>query len=136
MNSSPSIKRRASRVAAVCSLLALGVAHAVFPGTALAAESSNAGAGQNTLTAAEKAAGWQLLFDGKTFNGWRAFTSTGVPLDKWKVEDGTLHALKGEHLAGDRKSDIITEKQYTDYEFSWEWKLSPRANSGIKYLVT
>jgi hypothetical protein len=78
----------------------------------------------------------QLLFDGKSFNGWRAFTGTTVPGDKWKVENGTMHALKGEHLAGDRKSDIITEKKYTDYEFSWEWKLTPRANSGIKYLVT
>jgi hypothetical protein len=93
-------------------------------------------AADNTLTAAEKSAGWQLLFDGKTFTGWRAFTGTSVPLDKWKVEDGTLHALKGEHLAGDRKSDIITEKKYTDYEFSWDWKIAPKANSGIKYLVT
>jgi hypothetical protein len=90
----------------------------------------------NTLTAEEKAAGWQLLFDGKNLTGWRAFTSTGIPESKWKVEDGTIHALKGEHVAGDRKSDIITEKKYTDYEFSWEWKLAPRANSGIKYLVT
>jgi hypothetical protein len=77
-------------------------------------------AAENTLTAAEKAAGWQLLFDGQTFNGWRAFTGT----------------LKGVHLAGDRKSDIITEKKYTDYEFSWDWKIAPKANSGIKYLVT
>ncbi len=90
----------------------------------------------NTLTAAEKSAGWQLLFDGKSFTGWRAFTGTAVPLDKWKVEEGTLHALKGVHLAGDRKSDIITEKKFTDYEFSWDWKVGPRSNSGIKYLVT
>ncbi len=100
------------------------------------ANAASANATHNTLSAAEKAAGWQLLFDGTSFTGWRGFTGTTVPLDKWKVEDGTLHALKGEHLAGDRKSDIITVKQYTDYEFSWEWKLSPRANSGIKYLVT
>lgn len=97
-----------------------------------AAESSS----PNALSAAEKSAGWQLLFDGKSFTGWRAFTGTDVPLDKWKVEDGTLHALKGVHLAGDRKSDIITEKKYTDYEFSWDWKVGPRSNSGIKYLVT
>jgi hypothetical protein len=93
-------------------------------------------AADNQLTAEEKAAGWTLLFDGKTLNGWRGFTGTGMPAGKWAVTDGTIHALKGEHLAGDRKSDIITEKKFTDYEFSWEWKVAPRANSGIKYLVT
>jgi len=101
---------------------------------AAAAQSTNAS--PNTLSAAEKAAGWELLFDGRSLTGWRAFTGTGIPAGKWKVEDGTIHALRGEHLAGDRKSDIITERKFTDYEFSWEWRLSPRANSGIKYLVT
>jgi hypothetical protein len=115
-----------------CALLAIACLVPAFQFTASAAAAES----NNVLTAAEKAEGWQLLFDGKTAVGWRAFTSTGLPADKWKVEDGTLHALKGEHLAGDRKSDIITEKKYTDYEFSWDWKLAPRANSGIKYLVT
>lgn len=130
MNVSSCLNRGATRF-----LLALGLA-ALVPGFQAAAAEHNHHTAPNTLSAAEKAEGWTLLFDGRTLTGWRAFTGTGIPADKWKVEDGVIHALPGVHLAGDRKSDIITEKKFTDYDFSWEWKLAPRANSGIKYLVT
>jgi len=98
---------------------------------ALAAAVVSAPAAENKLTAAEKSAGWQLLFDGKTFNGWRTYAKKGAPITGWEVVDGTLHALpksKGDQL--------LTVKKYKDFEFSWEWKLNPKGNNGVKYMVS
>jgi len=84
----------------------------------------------NTLTAAEKEAGWRLLFDGKTTQGWRGYGKTEFPKQGWVIEDGCLKKVAGVH-----GGDIVTEAEFEDYEFSWEWKLPPKANNGIKYLV-
>ena len=97
----------------------------------LAAAGVSASAAENKLTAAEKSAGWELLFDGKTFNNWRPYAKKGAPVTGWEVVDGTLHALP--KVKGDQ---LVTEKKYRDYEFSWEWKLNPAGNNGVKYLVT
>lgn len=86
-------------------------------------------AADNVLTAAEKAAGWELLFDGKTLNGWRTY-GTKAP-GGWEVVDGTLHAI-----AKVKGAELITEKSYNDFEFSWEWKLPEGGNNGVKYFVT
>jgi len=91
-----------------------------------------AGAAENTLTDAEKAAGWQLLFDGKTWNGWRAYRKkAGEPIAGWEVRDGTLHCLP--KAKGDQP---ITERKFRDYEFSWEWRILAGGNNGVKYFVT
>ena len=100
---------------ALVSLLALGA------GLARAAD--------NELTAAEKKAGWQLLFDGRTLNGWRPYAQK--PAGGWEVVDGTLHAI-----AKVKGSELITEKKYDNFEFTWEWKLPPAGNNGVKYFVT
>jgi len=86
---------------------------------------------QNTLTAQEKAEGWQLLFDGQSLAGWRAYNKTAQIGSGWKVEDGLLRKA-----AGERGGDIVTEKSFDDFEFAWEWRLEPGANNGIKYLVS
>ncbi len=91
-------------------------------------------AADNALTAEEKAAGWKLLFDGKSLAGWRAY---GKPQDTaaigpgWKVEAGVL-----KKVAGVKGGDIITESTFEDFELSWEWRLAKGANNGVKYLVT
>jgi hypothetical protein len=77
----------------------------------------------NTLTAAEKANGWKLLFDGKSLAGWRAFHSETPPLG-WKVEDGAL-VRRG---AG---GDLVTVEQFGDFELNLEWKIAEGGNSGI-----
>lgn len=89
----------------------------------------------NELTKAEKKAGWKLLFDGKTLNGWRGFHSDSVPGD-WTVADGAITKAKAE--AGKRASggDLITTEQFDNFEFSFEWKLTKGGNSGVKYLVS
>jgi len=84
----------------------------------------------NTLTDAERAAGWQLLFDGKTTAGWRAYGADTMST-AWTVEDGVLVLSRTREAA-----DIITAKQYGDFELSLEWRLSPEGragNSGIFY---
>lgn len=85
----------------------------------------------NTLSDAEKSAGWTLLFNGRDLSGWRAFGKQAPPGPGWKVEDGVLKKLPKQ-----RGGDIITERQFTDYEFSWEWLVKPKANNGVKYLVS
>jgi hypothetical protein len=86
----------------------------------------------NTLTDQEKAAGWKLLFDGKTAEGWRAYRGKSMP-DKWHVEDGALVFKPG---SGKRGGDIVTTDEYDSFELAFEWKISPGGNSGVMYRVT
>ena len=85
----------------------------------------------NTLSEAEKAEGWQLLFDGETLNGWRSFNETEL-LGGWHVVDGCIQA-KGE--GGDASGYIVTDKQYANFELVWDWKLTHGGNSGMLYHV-
>ncbi|MDR2469182.1 MAG: DUF1080 domain-containing protein [Tannerella sp.] len=88
----------------------------------------------NVLSEQEKADGWQLLFDGKTANGWRGAGKDVFPAQGWKIEDGQLIVLKMDGTT--RGGDIVTEKEYGAFELSVEFKLTKGANSGIKYFVT
>jgi hypothetical protein len=85
----------------------------------------------NTLTAKEKAAGWRLLFNGTSFDGWRGYRQTGPPASGWEIKDGllkTVPKVKG--------SELITAQKFKDFELSWEWRVAPGGNNGIKYFVT
>ena len=84
----------------------------------------------NTLTSQEIADGWQLLWDGKTFNGWHNFNKDS--LVGWKIENGELISLG---LGGDHANDIVTNNEYQNFELSVEWKISPQGNSGIFYYA-
>src|SRR5262245_65169771 len=83
----------------------------------------------NTLTDEEKAAGWKLLFDGKTTSGWRNYQKPDIAAG-WKVENGKL--VRGTERAG----DIITTEKYAAFEFSVEYNIAPGGNSGLMYHVT
>jgi len=89
----------------------------------------------NQLAKAEKAAGWRLLFDGKTWEGWRGFHKDTVPAG-WAIEDGCIKKLPAQGELGQAGGDLITVDQFDNFEFSVEWKLSKGANSGIKYLIS
>ena len=78
------------------------------------------GVEHNTLTPEEVAEGWQLLFDGKTMNGWKDYNGTSLT-QPWHAVDGCLQA-KGS--GSDGSGYIVTEKQYENFELSWDWKLT------------
>ncbi len=85
----------------------------------------------NTLTPAEIAEGWELLFDGETMNGWKDYNGTTLT-EPWHVVDGCIQA-KGD--GSDASGYIVTDKEYENFELSWDWKLSKGGNSGMLYHV-
>ena len=83
----------------------------------------------------EKKEKYKYLFDGKTTNGWRGAKLDSFPKHGWIVKDGVLTVLEsggGESAAG---GDIVTIKKYSNFELHLDFKLTPGANSGIKYFV-
>ena len=89
----------------------------------------------NTLTTQEKQDGWRLLWDGHTTDGWRSAKAENFPTHGWTIHDGilTVHENKGEESAGG--GDIITREKYSRFELKVDFKITPGANSGIKYFV-
>jgi Domain of Unknown Function (DUF1080) len=86
------------------------------------------GHANNTLTEAERAAGWRLLFDGQTTNGWRGYKSQTVPA-AWHVAGGALAKDTG-------TADLITTDKYANFDLQLDWKVAPRGNAGIFYRGT
>ena len=105
---------------------------------------------QNVLTDAEKAEGWQLLWDGKTTKGWvgERFDLKTFPDKGWEIKDGVLTVLprarineqgKWEKLPPEQSAlggggDLVTVKDYRDFELKIDFRLTKAANSGIKYF--
>ena len=96
----------------------------------------------NSLLETEKREGWMLLFDGKTFNGWRGLGQEEIPKGHWVIEGETIKKVSsgevplqqdGQPLKG---GDIMTILAFKDFELYFEWKISPAGNSGIKYNVS
>lgn len=90
---------------------------------------------QNTLTSEETAAGWKLLWDGKTSDGWRSAKGPDFPKSGWKIEGGELviHETGGAESAA--AGDIISKAKFSDFELRVDFKITPGANSGIKIFV-
>jgi methane monooxygenase PmoA-like/3-keto-disaccharide hydrolase len=89
----------------------------------------------NQLTAAEKKAGWTLLFDGKTLNGWRGYKKTDAAGGRWLVENGLLTVDPGNGKDTHGALDIITTAEYDRFDLTWEWRIAEGGNSGLKYFV-
>ena len=104
-------------------------------GKSASVRSSYSATAPNTLTAAEVKAGWYLLWDGKTSEGWRSAKAEQFPKHGWVMQDGvlTVHDNAGKESAGG--GDIITRKRYADFELMAEFKITSGANSGIKIFV-
>lgn len=85
----------------------------------------------NTLTPEEQAQGWELLFDGASLSAWEQPLPgpDGKPI--WVIEDGCLVAKPFEGPS----QYLLTREKYDDFEFSFEWRMSPNGNSGVKYLI-
>ena len=82
----------------------------------------------NTLSAAERNAGWRLLFDGSSLNGWRAYQADSIP-EGWRVANGSITKNVTTH-------DILTREQFGDFELSFDWKVATGGNAGVFYRAT
>ncbi len=89
----------------------------------------------NTLTDEEKASGWTLLWDGKTADGWRSVKGADFPKAGWEIKDGTLIINETGGAESAAAGDIITKAKFSDFELQLEFKITPGANSGIKFFV-
>jgi hypothetical protein len=106
----------------------------IFVGPSRAGDSATPSADAtplNTLSEAEKAAGWKRLFDGKTLDGWHNFKQK-TTLPQWSVKDGviTLNPSKGKRNPG-----LVTDRAFENFELSLEWKIGPGGNSGVFYRI-
>ena len=90
----------------------------------------------NYLTPYEKSHGWKLLFDGKSAQGWRSAKGPKFPGAGWRVNDGTMTVLSSEGKESANGGDIVTNDEFKAFDLSFEFKLTPGANSGVKYFVT
>lgn len=90
-----------------------------------------AAAADNVLTPGEKAAGFRLLFDGRTMNGWRDPARQNAPGDAWMVEDGALRTVLKPRIS----EDLLTGEEFGDFELLFDWRLSERGNTGLKYRI-
>ena len=86
----------------------------------------------NTLTPAEIKAGWKLLWDGKTLNGWMVAKDASAPKKGWTIKDNELIAnLPGNKGGG----DMVTEKEYKNFIWETDFIFTPGANGGLKYFI-
>jgi hypothetical protein len=78
----------------------------------------------------EKSQKWEYIFDGETFNGWHVYNAESIG-SEWSINNGELIFTNNEAYG----QDLITDKEYTNFELSIEWNISENGNSGILYGV-
>ena len=118
------------------SLRPVVIAHSIVAASSVAQTAGQkADSAANTLTAAEKTAGWTLLFDGHTVDAWRGYKRPDATESRWKVEEGllTLPADNGRDTHGQR--DIISKDTFEQFELVFDWRIAPGGNSGVKYFI-
>ncbi|WP_270087523.1 3-keto-disaccharide hydrolase [Sphingobacterium sp. SYP-B4668] len=90
----------------------------------------------NKLSKAEEDAGYKLLFNGIDATNWRSTRSDEFPKKGWKIADGIISVQKSDGGESTNGGDIVTTDQFSAFDLSFEFKLTPGANSGVKYFVT
>lgn len=89
----------------------------------------------NTLSDQEKRRGWRLLWDGESSEGWIGAKLDHFPEKGWTIEGGELTVQASGGAESANGGDIITENKFSDFELTFEFKLTEGANSGVKYFV-
>ena len=89
----------------------------------------------NDLSPEEKASGWKLLFDGQTSTGWRSAYKEEFPDSGWIMENGELTVMPSGGAESAFGGDIVTVDEYSNFDLRLDFKITPGANSGIKYFV-
>ncbi len=90
----------------------------------------------NHLSDFEKSNGWKLLFDGKTSSGWKGAYKQRFPEKGWEIKEGILNVLASTGGESTNGGDIVTMEKFSAFDLSFEFRLTPGANSGVKYFVT
>ena len=85
----------------------------------------------NELSPKEKKQGWQLLFDGKTTDGWHNYLKPSAG-PAWSASDGLLQL---DPKVKDGRGDIVTAKEYENFELAIDWNIAEEGNSGIMFVV-
>lgn len=87
----------------------------------------------NQLTKKERRAGFELMFNGNDFTGWKAFRGEGIP-NAWKIEDGAIKITEAKGIKGRRGGDIYFDRKFKNFELRFQWKVAKGSNSGVFYL--
>jgi hypothetical protein len=88
----------------------------------------------NVITPAERSSGWQLLFDGATTAGWHGYNKQDIKA--WSIEECSLKTAGTEgNYGSDKRPDLVTDREFTNFELSLDWKASTGGNSGVIYGV-
>ena len=95
----------------------------------IGARDADASTSPNTLSEAERATGWELLFDGASLDAWRNYKVDTLGA-AWAVQDGCLARV------ADGAGDIVTRDVFGDFELQVDWRISQGGNSGIMFAVT
>ena len=114
--------RRSHLLAVACA--ALGLVLTFVPDRHLAAATQGPAAGAAIS-----------LFDGKSLQGWRGYRQADATGTRWSVQDGTLTLPPRDASDTRRSRDIITTDTYDHFDLTWDWKVAPGGNSGLKYYV-
>ena len=73
------------------------------------------------------------LFDGATLSGWHGYNKGKEPIKNWTIIDSSLVCLGSAKDASG--GDIVTDRDYENFELRWEWKVDDGSNSGVMYHV-
>jgi hypothetical protein len=88
---------------------------------------------KNTLSENEKRKGWKLLWNGKDLEGWTTVSKNANVQKTWSIEDGVLSVNSGSNPLV--RADIRSNLEYSNFELIVDFKITDKANSGIKYLL-
>lgn len=108
--------------------------HEGGPADSVAVDTVAATNTENQLPDSLSSSGWKALFDGTSTKGWRFFKNKEN--NSWEVSDGTLHCKPFVDNAENKRSDIITNGQYENFELLFTWKISAQGNSGVMFHVS
>ncbi len=86
-----------------------------------------------SASAQTKKKGFVKLFDGKTITGWHTYNKSGVG-SAWDVEYGAIH-MSPTKKGKDGGGDLVTDQEYSNFHLKLEWKVAPKANSGVIFFV-
>jgi hypothetical protein len=88
----------------------------------------------NVLTPSEKAAGWHVLFDGTDMKGWHGYNKQAT--GSWTIEDCSLKTVGTEgNYGSDKRADLVTDREFTNFELTVDWRATKGGNSGVIYGV-